>query len=59
MKVDLGRRQHGWNLLQFRLFKERLNELEREVLAVRNQDLAGFENHPKAKLLKAVVNNCQ
>jgi len=48
---------NGWNLLQFRLFKERLNALEREVLALRNRDLAGFENHPKTKLLKAVVDN--
>lgn len=48
---------NDWTLLQFRLFKERLNTLEREVLFIQQQDPAGFERHPKVKLAKAVVDN--
>lgn len=48
---------NDWTLLQFRLFKERLNTLEREVLSIQQQDPAGFERHPKVKLAKAVVDN--
>lgn len=48
---------NGWHLFYFRLFKERLAQLEREVTTLAAKDPEGFVHHPKAKLLKAVLNN--
>jgi toxin YhaV len=48
---------NDWHLFYFRLFKERLDCLEREVTTLAAKDTEGFIHHPKAKLLKAIVNN--
>lgn len=48
---------NGWDLFYFRLFKETLDRLEREVTALAQKDPKGFVRHGKAKLLKAVVDN--
>lgn len=48
---------NGWGLFYFRLFKERLDGLERDVMALAEKDPEGFVSHPKVKLLKAVVDN--
>ncbi len=48
---------NGWGIFYFRLFKARLDVLEREVLAILEKDPEGFERHPKVKLLKAVLDN--
>lgn len=48
---------NGWHLFYFRLFKERLDCLDREVTALAAKDPEGFIHHPKAKLLKAIINN--
>lgn len=46
---------NGWNLFYFRLFGQILNQLEAEVTALAHKDPEGFHHHPKAKLLKAVI----
>lgn len=48
---------NGWNLFYFRLFGQILNQLEAEVTALANKNPEGFHHHPKAKLLKAVIEN--
>lgn len=48
---------NGWHLLYFRLFGQILNQLEVEVTALAHKDPKGFHSHPKAKLLKAVIEN--
>ncbi len=48
---------NGWRLFYFRLFKERLDGLERDVTALAEKDPEGFSHHPKVKFLKAVVDN--
>lgn len=48
---------NGWNLFYFRLFGQILNQLEAEVTALANKSPEGFHHHPKAKLLKAVIEN--
>lgn len=48
---------NGWGLFYFRLFKARLDQLEFEVTALARKDPQGFVHHPKAKLLKAVLDN--
>lgn len=48
---------NGWNLFYLRLFGQILNQLETEVTALANSDPDGYHSHPKAKLLKAVVEN--
>lgn len=48
---------NGWNLFYFRLFGQILNQLEAEVTALAKKDPEGFHHHPKAKLLKAVIDN--
>lgn len=47
--------RNGWNLFYFRLLGQILNQLEAEVTALANKDPKGFHHHPKAKLLKAVI----
>jgi len=48
---------NGWELFYFRLFRERLDGLERDVTALAEKDPDGFGRHPKVKFLKAVVDN--
>jgi len=48
---------NGWNLFYFRLFGQILNQLEDEVTTLATKDPEGFHRHPKAKLLKAVIEN--
>jgi toxin YhaV len=48
---------NGWELFYFRLFKEFLDSLDREVTALAEKDPEGFVHHKKTKLLKAVVDN--
>lgn len=48
---------NGWNLFYFRLFGQILNQLEAEVTALVTKNPEGFHHHPKAKLLKAVIEN--
>lgn len=48
---------NGWNLFYFRLFGQILNQLEVEVTALATKNPEGFHHHPKAKLLKAVIDN--
>jgi len=45
---------NNWNLFYFRLFSERLTQLENDVKTLRDNDPQGYVGHPKAKLLKAV-----
>lgn len=46
---------NSWNLFYFRSFGQILNQLEAEVTALAHKDPKGFHHHPKAKLLKAVI----
>ena len=46
---------NGWNLSYFHLFGQTLNQLEAEVTALASTDPKDFHHHPKAKLLKAVI----
>lgn len=48
---------NGWGLFYFPLFKERLDGLEHDVMALAKKDPEGFGRHPKTKLLKTVVAN--
>jgi len=46
--------RHGWHLFRFKLFAQRLNELERDVTDLAAKDPQGYKQHPKAKLLASV-----
>lgn len=49
----------GWHLFYFRLFRLRLDELEKEVTTLSQKDPEAFVRHPAAELLKAVLDNVQ
>jgi len=46
-----------WDLFYFRLFHERLTQLERDVQTLVDVDPQAFTSHPKAKLLRAVYDS--
>ena len=48
-------RINNWDLFYFTLFAERLTQLEQDVTALAIADPQGYVGHPKAKLLRAVV----
>lgn len=50
-------RINNWDLFYFRLFAERLTQLELDVTALAVADPEGFVSHPKAKLLRAVLDS--
>lgn len=50
-------RINNWDLFYFRLFAERLTQLEQDVAALAAADPNGFSGHPKAKLLRAVFDS--
>ena len=45
---------HGWRLYFYRTFKIALDELEAVVTKLAAQDPAGYQTHPKTKLLASV-----
>lgn len=45
---------HGWRLYFYRSFKVALDELEAVVTKLAAQDPAGYQTHPKTKLLASV-----
>ena len=45
---------HGWSLYFYRSFKVALDELEAVVTKLAAQDPAGYQTHPKTKLLASV-----
>ena len=45
---------NGWSLYNFKLFKDRLDELEKKVFQLAHKDPIGYVAHPAAKLLKSV-----
>ena len=45
---------HGWSLYFYRSFKVALDELEAVVTKLSAQDPAGYQTHPKTKLLASV-----
>lgn len=47
---------HGWKLYYHRLFQQLLNELEQEVVRLKEKDPQGYISHPQCKLLAAIYN---
>lgn len=45
---------NGWHLFYFTLFKAALDELEQTVAKLALQDPAGYEAHPKTRLLASL-----
>ena len=45
---------HGWSLYFYRTFKAALDELEAVVTKLAADDPAGYQTHPKTKLLASV-----
>jgi toxin YhaV len=47
--------RHGWKLFQYPAFKERFSALEAEVTLLRKRQTEDYPSHPKAKLLKRIL----
>lgn len=47
--------RHGWTLLRTAAFAHALHGLEAEVARLAAKDPSGYQGHPKAKLLKRIV----
>ncbi len=47
--------RHGWKLFQYPGFKERFSALETEVMLLKKSQPEDYINHPKAKLLKRIL----
>jgi len=47
---------NGWKLYYHPLFKQLLDELEQEVVRLKEKDPQGYLSHPKCKLLAAIYN---
>ncbi len=45
----------GWEIYSYELFSDRLKRLIAEVNHLRTQDQSGYQSHPKAKLLAAIL----
>src|SRR5690242_1856510 len=50
-----GAQRHGWHLVLYPAFRDRLVTLAGEVAAAKARGTPGWEGSPKAKLLKRVV----
>lgn len=48
---------NNWDIFYFRLFSDRLNQLEQDVSRLASADPQGYKTHPKTKLLKAVYDS--
>ncbi len=46
--------RNGWHLYRYRLFAQRLTELEQAVASLAARDPTGYKLHPQTKLLASV-----